>query len=93
MIKGRALLASWELYRKIGVHKDASLDQVTETRRAFYTGAFSIQSLLVAIADADLPDAKEHFIIGAIQAELDEFQKEEEGRCKKQKEEECPLKP
>ncbi len=64
----------WDSYRDLIVGPDASIDQVTDARQAFYAGASILfKTLLLALDPGDKETDADMLMMASLQAEVDDF--------------------
>jgi hypothetical protein len=69
------VLKTWQVYEKLCVPPDATVDERAKLKDAFFAGSATIfQGMLTAVSEgSDEPTADDERFMGELQAELDAF--------------------
>jgi hypothetical protein len=75
LMLGNIIGGAWQSFREMCIHKDAPAVQVEEMRKAFYGGATSILSTMLAVGESDISDVNAMRIMTSLHEEVQAFAK------------------
>jgi hypothetical protein len=77
----KVIAKAWEGYRRTVMPADAGPEQVTETRRGFYAGAWALLTTMMALGSDEIDEDQGVDILESVKAEIEAFYRDvNEGR-------------